>query len=340
MTRTTGRTLELLGLLQTHRTWTGPELRSRLEVSERTLRRDVDDLRGLGYGIESVPGVGGGYRLGAGASIPPLVLSADEAVAIAIGLRAAGQAAVTGMEDASARALSKLEQSLSSQTRERIATVERAVVPLGGASADVDMDVVVAVAGAIRESRRMRIHYRTHEGAESRRRIEPHRIVHSGRRWYLLAWDIDRNDWRNLRLDRLVPRLPLDATFVPRDLPDDQVRAFTTHGITTAPYPVQARLRVHAPADDVRRHFGPTVAHVQVESASTCLLSVGSRGAAEMAMYVGTSGFAFEVLDGAELRQALTDLAARFTRAIRPVGSPAPRHVIDVDFDPQRKSDE
>lgn len=156
MTRTTGRTLELLGLLQTHRTWAGPELRSRLGVSERTLRRDVDDLRGLGYGIESVPGVGGGYRLGAGASIPPLVLSADEAVAIAIGLRAAGQT-VTGMEDASARALSKLEQSLSSQTRERIATVGRAVLPLGGATADVDMDVVVTVAGAIRESRRMRI---------------------------------------------------------------------------------------------------------------------------------------------------------------------------------------
>jgi len=131
MSRTTGRTLALLGLLQAHREWSGAELQARLDVSPRTLRRDIDDLRGLGYGIDSVPGVGGGYRLGLGAAIPPLVLSADEAVAIAVGLRAAASATVTGIEDAAARALVKLEQSLSSETRERISAVERAIVPLG-----------------------------------------------------------------------------------------------------------------------------------------------------------------------------------------------------------------
>ena len=315
MTRTTGRTLALLDLLQTGRVWSGQALRTRLGVSERTLRRDIDDLRSHGYGIDSVTGLGGGYRLGVGASIPPLTLSADEAVAIAVGLRAAALGAVTGLEDASARALAKLEQTLSFETRERIATVERALVPLAGAHDGIDMDTVVTVARAIRESRRLRIDYRSHDGEHVRRIIEPHRIVHTTERWYLVARDFERDQWRTLRLDRLTPKLPFDATFVATAIPEDQLRSFTTHSIAIAPYRHQVRLRMHAPGPEVSRHFGPTIAEVEDAGDGTSILITGSHSLDEIALYAGTSGIDFDVIDGEELRQKLRILAARFEQA-------------------------
>ena len=318
MSRTTGRTLALLGLLQAHREWSGAELQARLDVSPRTLRRDIDDLRGLGYGIDSVPGVGGGYRLGLGAAIPPLVLSADEAVAIAVGLRAAASATVTGIEDAAARALVKLEQSLSSETRERISAVERAIVPLGrggGGGGDVDLDTVVTIARAIRESRALRIDYRRHDGAEVRRTIEPHRIVHTGARWYVIARDPDRDAWRTFRLDRLIPRLPLAEPFVAKEIPDDAVRAFTTRSITSAPYRHQYRVRMHAPASEVAVHFGPTIADVTPVDDRTCELTAGSASPEEFALYIGMTGIEFDVLEGDDLRVTLLEIGARFRRA-------------------------
>lgn len=315
MPRTTGRTLELLGLLQTHAEWSGTELRSRLQVSARTLRRDIDDLRGLGYGIDSVPGVGGGYRLGVGASIPPLVLSTDEAVAIAVGLRAAASATVTGIEDAAARALVKLEQSLSSATRERISAVEQAVLPLGGAVEPVDLDAVVTIARAIRESRSLRIDYRRHDGEEVRRTIEPHRIVHTGARWYVVARDPDRDAWRTLRLDRLSPRLPLAEAFTPREIPDDAVREFTSKSISVAPYRHRYRVRMHAPAAEVAAHFSPSVATVTAIDDGTCELEAGANSPAEFALYVGLTGIAFEVLEGEDLRAVLVDVGERLQRA-------------------------
>ena len=316
MSRTTNRTLGLLDLLQTGRIWSGAALHERLGVSTRTLRRDVEDLRGIGYGIESVPGVGGGYRLGIGSSIPPLTLTSEEAVAIAVGLRAGALSAVTGLEDASARALAKLEQSLSSETRERIATVERALVPLSGGGEAVDMDTVVAVARAIRESRRLRIDYRRHDGEEVRRIVEPHRIVHTAERWYLVARDVERDAWRTLRLDRLTPRLPLDAEFTPTPIPEDQLRAFTTQSISVAPYPHRVRLLMHAPVLEVSAQFGPAVAEIVDRDDGTCVLTTGSASLDEIALYVGTSGFEFEILDGEGLRNALRTLVGRFERAL------------------------
>ena len=315
MSRTTGRTLALLGLLQAHREWSGAELQARLDVSPRTLRRDIHDLRGLGYGIDSVPGVGGGYRLGLGAAIPPLVLSADEAVAIAVGLRAAASATVTGIEDAAARALVKLEQSLSSETRERISAVERAIVPLGRGGGDVDLDTVVTIARAIRESRALRIDYRRHDGAEVCRTIEPHRIVHTGGRWYVIARDPDRDAWRTFRLDRLIPRLPLAEPFVAKEIPDDAVRAFTTRSITSAPYRHQYRVRMHAPASEVAVHFGPTIADVTPVDDRTCELTAGSASPGEFALYIGMTGIEFDVLEGDDLRVTLLEIGARFRRA-------------------------
>lgn len=314
MSRTTGRTLALLGLLQSRREWSGADLGARLEVSGRTLRRDIEDLRGLGYGIDAVPGVGGGYRLGVGAAIPPLALSSDEAVAIAVGLRAAASATVTGIEDAAARALVKLEQSLSPETRERISAVEHAIVPLG-AERGVDLDVVVTIARAIRESRALRIDYRRHDGTEVRRTIEPHRIVHTGERWYVVARDPDRDAWRTFRLDRMTPRLPLAEPFTAREIPDDAVREFTTRSITSGPYRHRYRVRMHAPAAEVAAHYGPTIAEVTPVDDLTCELTAGSASPEEFALYMGLTGIEFEVVEGDDLRAALTVIGARFTRA-------------------------
>lgn len=319
MPRTTARTLDLLGLLQARRHWSGAELQGRLQVSARTLRRDIDDLRGLGYGVDAVPGIGGGYRLGAGAAIPPLVLSADEAVAIAVGLRAAASTAVTGIEDAAARALVKLEQSLSSETRERITEVGQAIIPLGGLSEPVDLDTVLTLARAIRESRSVRIDYTRHDGTEVRRTIEPHRIVHTGRRWYVVAWDAQREAWRTLRLDRLTPRMPLAEPFEAREVPVDAVRALTTRSISVAPYPCHFRVRMHASAAEVSTRFGATTAQVTPIDENSCELVAGANSAREFALYVGLCGIEFDVIEdgdrSANLTDALIEVGARLSRA-------------------------
>ena len=314
MTRTTGRTLELLGLLQARREWSGAELQERLEVSARTLRRDIDDLRELGYGIEATRGRHGGYRLGAGAAVPPLTLSVDESVAIAVGLRAAATGVVTGIEEASARALAKLEQSLSAATRRQIVEVEQAMVPLSTRHDDVDVSVVTTIATAIAERRRMQVDYTRHDAEEVRRVVEPHRVVHTAERWYLVAWDPEREAWRTLRVDRMRHPLILREEFPRRDIPDDALRRFTTRSITTAPYRYRARFRMHAPADVVMRHFDATVAQVVDQGDGTSILTAGSDSPEEFALYIGICGIAFELLDGDEVRQAMVEIAARLVR--------------------------
>lgn len=314
MTRTTGRTLELLALLQARREWSGTELQARLEVSARTLRRDIDDLRELGYGIDATRGRHGGYRLGAGAAVPPLTLSVDESVAIAVGLRAAATGVVTGIEEASARALAKLEQSLSAATRRQIVEVEQAMVPLSTRHDDVDITVVTTIATAIAERRRMRVDYTRHDGEEVRRVVEPHRVVHTAERWYLVAWDPDRIAWRTLRVDRMRHPLILREEFPRQEIPDEALRQFTTRSITTAPYPYRATFRMHAPADVVAGHFDATVAQVVAETEATSILTAGSGSPAEFALYIGMCGIEFEVLEGDEVRQAMVEIAGRFAR--------------------------
>lgn len=318
MSRTTGRTLTLLALLQVRREWSGPELRERLEVSDRTLRRDIEDLRELGYGIEARPGVGGGYRLGPGANLPPLTITPDEAVAIAVGLRAAQHGPVSGMEEAAARALAKLEQSLSSATRAHVGAVARALVPLTSPGEEVTADVVVAIAHAIAGAQRVRVRYRPRDQEPTDRRIEPHRVVQTDRRWYLTAWDCDREGWRTFRLDRITAVAALRETFTARDLSTADLRASTTAAITTAPYPYQVTLGVHAPADVVAHHFPPTIAQVSERDDGTSTLTTGSSSLTEIAMYMAISGLSFQVLDGRDaelLRQTLTELAARLSQA-------------------------
>src|SRR5690606_25003716 len=200
---TTARALRLLSLLQARRWWTGAELRERLSVSERSLRRDVERLRALGYPIEATPGPAGGYRLGAGAEMPPLLLDEEEAVAMAVGLRTAALGGIAGMEDASVRALAKLEQVVPPRVWHDVALFRSLPVADGGSQPQAEVGPLLTVARACRDGERIRFHYRSRQGEETERHVEPHHLVMVYRRWYLLAFDRDRDDWRTFRVDRM-----------------------------------------------------------------------------------------------------------------------------------------
>jgi predicted DNA-binding transcriptional regulator YafY len=196
MEPTATRLLRLLSLLQRRREWTGQELAARLEVSGRTVRHDIQRLRGLGYPVDATRGAAGGYRLGVGAALPPLLLDDDEAVAVAVGLRTAAGGTVTGIAETSIRALTKLEQMLPSRLRRRVEALQSATVPIHGPEPTVDPDTLTTLAVAIGDQQLLRFDYRSHDGTTARRSVEPYRLVDAGRRWYLVAWDIDRKAWR------------------------------------------------------------------------------------------------------------------------------------------------
>ncbi|MER5889340.1 YafY family protein [Streptomyces sp. NPDC001941] len=220
MTDTPARLLNLLSLLQTPREWPGSELAERLGVSARTIRRDVDRLRELGYPVEASMGAAGGYRLVAGAALPPLLLDDEEAVAIAVGLRAGAGHAIEGVEEASVRALAKLEQVLPSRLRRRVSVLQHATLPLTrGDGATVDPHTLTTIASAVTGRERLRFGYRAGDGTPSRRQVEPYRLVSTGHRWYLVAYDLEREDWRTFRVDRVDEPFATGARYTPRELP-------------------------------------------------------------------------------------------------------------------------
>lgn len=241
MIATSARLLELLSLFQAQRYWSGGDLCERLEVTPRTLRRDVDRLRRLGYPVNSTSGVAGGYQLGAGATLPPLLLDDDEAVAVAVGLRTAASGTVTGIEEASVRALSKMQQVLPDRLRRRVAALHAFIVPLANNGPAVDAQVLSTIAAASRDCECLRFRYQNSAGESTMRRVEPHRLVHTGRRWYLAAWDQDRAEWRTFRLDRIEPRLRTSGHFTPREPPDGDFAAYVSKSVSWAPYPYGRR---------------------------------------------------------------------------------------------------
>lgn len=231
MTDTPARLLSLLSLLQTPREWPGSELAERLRVSARTIRRDIERLRDLGYPVESTLGAEGGYRLVAGAAMPPLLLDDEEAVAIAVGLRAGAGHAIEGVEEASVRALAKLEQVLPSRLRRRVSALQSATSALTrGDGASVDPRTLTTMASAVAGPERLRFAYRARDGVRSRRLVEPYRLVSTGSRWYLVAYDLEREDWRTFRVDRVAEAFATGARFAPRELPMDPV-AFVRRGL-------------------------------------------------------------------------------------------------------------
>jgi predicted DNA-binding transcriptional regulator YafY len=314
MTQTSGRLLKLLSLLQTRRDWPGGELALRLGVSGRTIRRDVERLRELGYPVDAVTGPAGGYSLHAGTAMPPLLLDDDEAVAIAVGLRTAAGASVTGIEETSIRALVKLEQVLPSHLRRRVNALSSVLATLPASGPMVDPEALTAIAGACRDSERLRFAYRTRDGQDSRRHVEPHSLVNLGRRWYLVAWDCEREGWRTFRVDRLERAAPAGARFTPRTLPGKDPAAFVAANLRTAPSRYEARVTVHAPAAELqrRRYLWGTV---EARGEDACEYRTSDDSLDWLAMRIGMLGFAFEVHEPPELVERVGQLADRFGRA-------------------------
>ncbi|MEV0412183.1 YafY family protein [Streptomyces sp. NPDC050448] len=316
MLETSARLLRLLSLLQAHREWTGADLAERLGVTPRTVRRDVDRLRELGYPVNASPGTGGGYQLGAGAELPPLLLDDDEAVAVAVGLRTAAGNGVEGIGEASVRALAKLEQVLPGRLRRRVSALNEFTVPMlrGPSRATVDPSVLTELAAACRDSERLRFGYRDHEGSASRRVVEPHRLVCTERRWYLVAWDLDREGWRTFRADRIEPRPPHGPRFTPRPAPAEDLAAYVSRGVAQAAYAARAVLRLKMPAEAAARIVGPSDGALEPLDAESCLLRTGAVNLDVLVIHVMLLGCEFEVLEPPELTdriRAARDLLGR-----------------------------
>ncbi len=315
MSETTSRVLQLLGMLQSRRVWTGEDLAERLDVTTRSVRRDIERLRDLGYPVHASKGHGGGYQLGAGAALPPLLLDPDEAVAMAVCLRLAAGGTVAGVGESALRALSKLDQVMPSRLRSQVSALHDATVTLTSPSPDppVAPEVLMILARASRDHEHVSAGYVDIRGTATQRRLEPYQLVTTGRRWYLLAYDRDRQDWRSLRLDRMSDVRALGTTFVPRDAPD--AAAYVRRSISSSPYRYVARVRYQAPEDVVARHFPPASATIEPDGPDACIVTAGADDPERMVLYFATVGPDFEVLEPPEVVRAVAAVAQRLARA-------------------------
>lgn len=321
MSDPTSRVLQLLSLLQTYRFWPGTELSDRLGVSARTLRRDIDRLRALGYPVDATPGVAGGYRLAAGTHMPPLLLDDDEAVAIAVGLRTAAGAAIEGIEEISVRALAKLEQVLPDRLRRRVRAVHGNIVPMrwdGAAGPTVVPEALALLSQACRDHEEARFDYRRRDGEESSRLVQPHHLVSAGRRWYLVAWDVRRDDWRTFRLDRVAdPRLA-GARFTAREVPGGDPAAFVARSISEMPSAHRVVVRATCRAEEVRSLLRWVDAEIE-DLGDTCRVGLRGDDAAWLAMVIAGLAVSVDVSleeDAVgEVRTAMAVVSERLGRA-------------------------
>jgi predicted DNA-binding transcriptional regulator YafY len=341
MANTSSRTLRLLSLLQNHRFWPGPELAERLGVSPRTLRRDVDRLRELGYPVTAHPGVDGGYQLASGAALPPLVVDDDEAVALAVGLRLATQGAATEgaanqsgpdtadrgtVAEAAARALAKVTQVMPGRLRRRVEAVAAMTesaswdATRAAQAAAIDPDVLASAALACRDAERLRFPYGAANGERTERHVEPHRLVALDRRWYLVAYDLTRNDWRSFRLDRVlgVPQ-PTGARFRPRTLPAADAAEFVRRNVATAPGTWPVEVLIEAPAAVIRKRIRRW-ATIEEDGPDRCRMTMTPGDNLDWPVIaLGLAGADFKVVSPPELAERIADWGTRFTRATRPL---------------------
>ncbi len=313
----TGRALQLLSLLQTHRLWSGSELAERLEVTARTVRRDVDRLRELGYPVDATPGIEGGYRLAVGRHLPPLVLDDDAAVAVAVGLRYAAGAAIGGIEESSLQALTKIEQLLPDRLRRQVSALHSSVTPVQWATADdvIDPEALAVLAVACRDREEVRFDYRRRDGENSRRLVEPHQLVTVGRRWYLVAWDERRDDWRTFRLDRLSDARLAGRRFTPREIPGGNAASFVAASLGPTLRHHEATLAIDAGIGDVEDVLR-WVDHTPVQSdATSCLVTIRAEDLGRLAMTVARIALTapVEVLEPPDLADTIRQLATHLT---------------------------
>jgi predicted DNA-binding transcriptional regulator YafY len=319
MAETTARVLHLLELLQTHRHWTGPQLAERLGVTARTLRRDVEQLREFGYRIESFPGSAGGYRLEAGAALPPLVLTDDEAVAIAIGLRlAATQALVNGTET-TLTALAKLEQVLPAPLRRRVNALAATVQPTRPERPALDPELLGALALACRDSERIRFRYTAADTRESDRLVEPYTLVPADRHWFLLCWDLQRSDWRTFRVDRISRFFATRVRFVPRALPAEDAAEYVTVALSSVPMPLEAVVVMDLPFGAMRDHFGAWSRGATPVGADRTRWPIGGRAVADLVAALAwiPEGVAYEIEATPEVQEMIRESAGRLAAAAK-----------------------
>lgn len=320
MSDTSARLLRLLSLLQTPREWPGPELAERLGVSQRTIRNDVGRLRDLGYPVDATRGSIGGYRLASGTAMPPLLLEDDEAVAVAVSLRTASGGAVAGLDESALRALTKLQQVLPGRLRSQVealgATTSRAE-PWTRRQAPVDGALLAELAAAAGGHEVVRFGYADHSGVGTERRVEPYRLVTLGQRWYLVAHDIGREDWRTFRVDRIREARSVGHRFRPRPLPAEDVAAYVAEKTRQVLRRTTARVRVHAPAAEVEGRLGHWVdGTVEAGHPDRCVVRLAGPSVEGTAFWLGSLGHDFEVLEPPELAEAVRVLGDRYTRAV------------------------
>lgn len=311
MLETSARLLRLLSLLQTRREWTGAELAGQLDVTTRTLRRDIDRLRELGYPVNARIGVGGGYQLGAGAEMPPLLLDDEEALAVAFGLQSTATGPVSGIAEPSLRALTKLRQVMPSRLQNRLDALEVDVVHRPQAASAVDARALATVASVCHARERLRFDYRARDGACSRREVEPYRVVQADARWYLVAWDLGRDDWRSFRVDRMTPKIPTGPRFTPRDSPEGGAAAFVSRGFERAFTQARARVRLHAPIDRMAGRVPEGWGTLETDDEDTCVVSLRGGSLRDIAQWLAVFEVPFTVLDPPELSGACRVFAQR-----------------------------
>jgi predicted DNA-binding transcriptional regulator YafY len=315
MLSTSERLLRVLTLLESRRDWSGSDLAERLEVSTRTIRNDMVRLRTLGYPVGAAPGVAGGYRLGAGAALPPLLLDDDEAVAVAVALGSSAGGGVAGIEETSVRALVKLEQVLPSRLRRRVNALQAYTVPVALSGPTVEPHLLSTIAGACRDAEVLRIDYHKHDGTESTRSVEPYRLVHLGRRWYLVAWDRDRRAWRTFRVDRLQVRSPNGPRFTPRELPAEDIGDYVMRNVRSMPMPYEVKVLVHAAAVVITERV-PRGIVVEPVDEETCAVYAKANTIEMLTLYLGMMDADFTVTEPPELVDRLRKMSERFLSAV------------------------
>ena len=313
MAETTERVLRLLGLLQQRPVWTGPELAERLGVTTRSIRRDVERLRSLGYPVYAAQGVGGGYQLGRGRGLPPLLLDDAEAVAVAVSLRMAAGGTVSGASEAALRTLAKLDQVMPPRLRSEVRAIHEATQTLESGQLMVDGDSLLTLARAVRDTVRVRFAYESRDGAATSRTVEPVGLVAADRRWYLMAFDVDRDDWRTFRMDRM--KGVKTTTWRFREREHEDPAAYVQRSVASAAYRFQARIFVHAPLRDVKERTSVRSVVLSAIDDETTLLEAGAETLYGLAVHLSFLGWEFEVQEPAELRTALAEMGGRALRA-------------------------
>jgi predicted DNA-binding transcriptional regulator YafY len=319
MVQTSARLLALLSLLQVRREWTGQELADRLEVGPRTIRRDVDKLRSLGYPIEAAPGVAGGYRLGSGGELPPLLLDDAEAVAVAVGLRTGASGTISGIEETSVRALAKLEQVLPSRLRRRVSALADATSAFAVDGPRIDADMLATLAGACRDSAQIRFSYVAKDERASQRHAEPSSVVHSGYRWYLVAFDLDRDDWRTFRIDRIRGRVQVAGRGRRRTVPGGDPAAFVNQRLRASsaedPDAAPGRIRVQASAGQIHRRVPTRRAIVEPDGEDSCIVTTRGPWSRHFLVWMALLEQPIEVIGPPELVAVAGTLAERLSVA-------------------------